>query len=287
MGKELEGLTVAAVAGESAKAAGAGTAEPKPADVSPADAGAPAVSGDAETASSAGEQRQGAEGDGAGLAPEMQALVDAQVKAAMERVRAEYEQSGGHLSKLRSKKDKEIAELRKQLDEREKADYQEAMRLAQQDPDQAVERLAGMVQGMQSRRALEQQEQELQAWASGVLEQLGLDPEDEAVAEVAKEVGPLTSEGASYAFLGEMGKLARMKEAEARKAAEKELAQVMEGLPGMVQAAVAKQLAASGIGAVDGAEQQAPAQDNPIKNIQSPSRLMAMGWSAVQRRGKR
>ncbi|NIP95937.1 MAG: hypothetical protein GWO24_21880 [Akkermansiaceae bacterium] len=288
MGKELEGLTVAALAGESAKAQagadGAGDAEP----VSPAGAGEPAVSADAETAipkaEPEGGEPDGGEGESAALAPEVKALVEAQVEAAVAGVRAEYEESGGHLSKLRSKKDKEIARLRKQLDEREQADYQEALELAQRQPEQAVERLAGMVQGMQSRRALEQQEQELQAWAGGVLEELGLDPEDDAVQEVAARVGPLTGEGASYAYLGEMGKLAREQEAGARKKAERELAQTLEGLPGMVNAAVAKAMAASGLGTVDGSEQQAPAQDNPIKNVDSPSRLLAMGWKAVGRK---
>jgi len=284
MGKELEGLTVGALASESAKAKagaeGAGDVQPAPADgqVSPAGAGEPAVSADAQAASGAGA---GAGGEGAAVAPEVQALVDAQVKAAMEKVRAEYEEAGGHLSKLRSKKDKEIAALKRQIEEREQAEYEEALRLARQDPRAANERLAGMVDGMKARRQAEQQEAEMLAWSENVLEELGLDPDDEAVVEVVKQVGPLTSEGASYAFLGEMGKLARTKEAEARTAAEKELATTLEGLPVMVQAAVAKAMAASGLGAVDGSEVQAPAQENPIKNIQSPSKLLAMGWAAV------
>ena len=283
MGAELEGLTVAAVAAESAKVAGGGgAAEPKPADNQGTTDEGRTTEGDAPDGAAGVASPEG--GDAPAVSPEVQALVDSQVKAAMEKVRAEYEETGGHLSKLRSKKDKEIAKLRKELEQREQAEYQEALELARRDPRGGVERLAGMVDGMNARRQLEQQQAELQAWSDRVLEELGLDPDDDAVAEVVRQVGPLESEGASYAFLGEMGKLARTKEAEARKAAEKKLAQTLEGLPGLVNAAVAKQLAASGLGAVDGAEQQAPAQDNPIKNVDSPSKLLAMGWKAVGRK---
>ena len=289
MGKELEGLTVGALAGESAKAQGkaqgaegAGDVQPEAADVQTKGEVVGTEGGGDAAGAAAGVASP--EGGGEAVAPEVQALVDAQVKEAMEKVRAEYEEAGGHLSKLRSKKDQEIAKLRKELEAREQAEYQEALELARQDPRGGVERLAGMVEGMKSRRQLEQQQAELAAWSDRVLEELGLDPDDVAVAEVVRQVGPLESEGASYAFLGEMGKLARMKEAEGRKKAEQELARTLEGLPGLVNAAVAKQLAASGIGSVDGSEVQAPAQENPIQNVQSPSKLLSMGWKAIGRK---
>ena len=104
------GLTVAALAGEAAKA-GAGAAGSKPTDdqgaaeVEERRAGGASVQGegaDADAQTASGEAA-GGEGEAGGLAPEVQALVDSQVKAAVEALRDEYEGKGGHLSKLRSK----------------------------------------------------------------------------------------------------------------------------------------------------------------------------------------
>ena len=46
-----------------------------------------------------------------GQAPDIQAQIDAAVQAAIH----EYEKKGGHLAKLRSKKDTEIAALKRQI----------------------------------------------------------------------------------------------------------------------------------------------------------------------------
>jgi hypothetical protein len=202
----------------------------------------------------------------------VEALVAEKVAAAVAGIKEEYEGKGGHLSKLKSSYEKQIAELRRAEQERQAKEIQQALALAEVDPAQAAQVMAGQLQAMHAGRQAEAAEVQMREWAEGVLEKLGLSADDQEVVDKAKAIGPLTQAGASYEYLGEMSTLALERERKARKQAEKAVAE----LPEMVNQAVARALAASGIAVPETAEGAAPPRGD-IRTIQSPSKLLSLG----------
>jgi hypothetical protein len=176
--------------------------------------------------------------------------LDAVLKKREAEIRAEYEDKGGHLAKLRSKYDTQISQLKRELEQRRSNVAQEALQLMGKDPVKAAEMLAGLVQEQAQESMAASAAEQMGSWQRRIMEELGfdLDGDDEAAELALKWNRELVKDpGASWDFQQDVARRAREREAEARKKAEKELASLKDGLQGVVQAEITKILASSGI----------------------------------------
>jgi hypothetical protein len=213
-------------------------------EVAPGTGAAP--SGD--TAAGAGTDQAASSAATAGTtgAPDIQAQIDAAVQEAIK----QYEGEGGHLSRLKSKKDKEIAALRKQLQKQQKGKVEQAKALIESNPDQAAEILLGLAEEQDQQIAQGTAHQELVEWQHRILADLGADPEeDEEAAALAEEWAARLIEdpNLTWDFQHAAAQLQIGRERAASKEATKELKELKESLPETVNAAVTRALVAAGI----------------------------------------
>ncbi len=182
-----------------------------------------------------------------GIAPEMQQAID----TAIARIKQEYEGKGGHIAKLKSSYDTQIAQLKRQLQERTKSEYQEAVQLMEAgDYEEAARQLAAQAQVYQQQQEQDAQVGALADWARSILGGLGYDLEsDQEAAEYATEWLEKIQNNRDYAWEFIMDASQKKLGAERQKAetAQKELAKVQEGIPTLVKAEVAKALTEAGL----------------------------------------
>jgi hypothetical protein len=185
-------------------------------------------------------------------AESLQAMIKAEVERATAQVRDEYEAKGtGHISKLKSSYDKQIRDLKRQLDSRQQQEYQQAMELLEGgDFQEAAAILAGQVQALQGQSMADSQRQQMEAWATGILDDLGLDLEsdEETAAFAAQWIEKLAADpNWTWDFQQEAGKRAKDTERKRADAAEKELRELKESLPDLIKAEVARAFVSSGL----------------------------------------
>lgn len=175
---------------------------------------------------------------------------EAQINAAVEAVIKEYEGEGGHLARLRSKLDSKIAELERQLRERDQATVQKAAKLMDSDPRRAAELLMAQAQAQTHAATQESAQRELVSWQKRLMSELGFDlDKDEEAAKLAAEWLPkmLQNQGMTHDFQQELAKQVHAREGTKRAAAEKELASLKEDLPNLIKAEVTRALADAGV----------------------------------------
>jgi len=265
MGEELKELGEAPVVGESGQV--------ESPDVQPDGAGPVAGEGGAELPKGS-RAVGGGEGEGSGLTPELEALVEARMQA----LREEYEGKDGHLARLKSAKDREIAQVRARLAERDEQDLQEAMQLAESDPRRAAQMMAQQNQQLMQRQQRERAVAELSQWAERVASDLGVDLDTDE--EAAKALGVLLEHGPDYTheFQQAMGRRAGVQRDEAMKALQK----MEESLAARIDRALEAKLAEAGVGKVEGGSPRTPAGRNAIKNETDPGRLLADAFKDVR-----
>lgn len=191
------------------------------------------------------------QGDGGsaqgGLSPEVQAAIDKAVQG----VRAEYEGKGGHIAKLKSKYDKQLAQLQQAVEGQQRADYEAAMaHLEGGDYRTAATILAEQVDQLQGSRARSAQEQEVASWVGQVMTDLGYDLEgSEEDAAFAGEWVDKMLENPEYSW--EFQQTAAKRQLDAARAeaakAKKDLDGVVSTLDQTVRAEVTKILASAGL----------------------------------------
>jgi len=171
------------------------------------------------------------------LSPEVQAAVD----AAVAKTKDEYETV--HIARLKSKYDKQIAQLQKQAEAGRQAKIQQAEMLETQgDAEGALRLLKGAVAETYGAAEMETRVGQARDWALTMLGDLGLDPDkDEEAAGVLEQLDPLDP-NFGYAFYYETGKLLKARADRAQK--EREAA--LKTVPDVVKAEVKKALAAGG-----------------------------------------
>jgi hypothetical protein len=235
------------------------------------------VGAGAEGATEAGQTQAGSETTTkieipSDLQPVVQAQVAAAVEAATQKVRDEYERKDGHLAKLRSTKDRELAQLRKQLSATRKQQVEEAEKLLESNPDQAAAILKALVAEQSTQIEQDGAHDELVSWQHKVLADLGADPdEDEEAATLALEWGPklLSDPNMTWDFQQAAAKLVLDREREATKTANKELKELKESLPDTVKAEVTKALVSAGIVPEPTDEGGAPPGDDDWRKLSS------------------
>jgi len=184
------------------------------------------------------------------ISEEVQALIDQRAKEAAEKVKAEYEGKDGHLARLKSAKDKEVARLKRQLREGQQSKVKEAKELIESNPDQAAQILLSLAEEQDQQIEQDSAHEQLVEWQHKILADLGADPaEDEEAAELAAEWGPkiLEDPEKSYDFQQEAARLQLAREREATKTANRELKELKESLPETVKAEVTRALVSAGI----------------------------------------
>lgn len=269
MGKELKELEVPVVGESEAEEGRAGARRSQGEDVQPEGAGP--VSG--EGAGGPEGAAEGSTGETA-LTPELEALVEARVQG----VREEYEGAGGHLARLKSAKDKEIAAVQARLAQRDEQVLAEAMQLAETDPQRAVQMMAQQQQQLMQRGQRERAVAELSQWAERVANDLGVDLDTDE--EAAKALGALLERGPDYAH--EFQQVVAKQVAARADKAEKKFAKLEESLPGLIDRTLEAKLAEAGVGKVDPASPRRPAGANPIKNEMDPGRLITDGYQEIR-----
>jgi hypothetical protein len=228
--------------------------------------GAAGVEGEATPAPASGEVVQPettpttepVTGESAEVPPEYAELIDKQVKAALDAQRDKYEGEGGDISKLKSKKDKEIARLRKELREQQEADRKRAEALmASGDPEEAAKLYAAQNQSLMEQAYAEQFRAEMTAYVETSMGELGLDLEDDEAAAAAAEWTQRLIEGQqrgqdwSGAFHHEIGKLRVEQKDKQVSQLQKQLDAQTEKMPSLIAQAVAAALDKRGIGRPD------------------------------------
>lgn len=216
-----------------------------------------------EKGTAAPQQQAGAEAQPAG-AEGLQALIKAAVEKAQADLRQEYEAKGtGHISKLKSTYDKQIRELKKQIDSRQQQEYQEAMGLLEGgDYQEAAAILAQQVQALQGQSMADSQRQQMEDWATGILDDLGIDLEgdEESAAFAAEWVEKLAGDpGWTWDFQQAAAKRAITAEKTRAETAAKELEKMKESLPDLIKAEVARMFADSGLAPAATGDGGAPA----------------------------
>lgn len=189
--------------------------------------------------------------EGTTQAPDIQAVIEKALADHEAKVREEYERKGdGHLSKLRSKYDKRIAALERQIREQNTGRMEEARGLMESDPAQAAQILASIVEA-QSQDAMESTaRQDLGDWQRRILEDLGADLDsDEEAAGLATEWTDrlLDDPNLTWDFQQAAARLQLERKEKAAKQAAKELADLKENLPAQIQAEITRALVSAGV----------------------------------------
>lgn len=179
-------------------------------------------------------------------APDISAQIETAVQAAIDK----YEGKGGHLAKLRSQKDKEIAALQRQLREQQTGRMEEAQALLESDPAQAAQILAGIVEAQAQQSLQASKHQELVDWQYRILEDLGADPEgDEDAATLAAEWSERLVEdpNLTWDFQQAAARFQLERKEQTINKTTKELTELKESLPETIKAEVTRALAGAGI----------------------------------------
>ncbi len=217
--------------------------------------------------------------------PDLQTQIEAAVKAREAEVRTEYEKKDGHLARLRSTKDKELAALRTQLRTAQQGRVEEAKSLLESNPDQAAAILLSLAEEQSEQIEQGGAHDELVSWQHRILADLGADPdEDEEAATLALEWGPklLADPNLTWDFQQAAAKLTLDREREAARTANKELKELKESLPETVQAEVTNALVSAGIVPEPPPEGGAPAKDKDWRKL-SASELRKQGLKDRQK----
>lgn len=210
------------------------------------------VSGSGESIQ-AGAPSPSTSGEGVtpGAAPELSGDIKAMIEAEVARVRQEYESAGGKIAQIQSKKDKEVAELKRQLRQQREAEYKEAMGyLEGGDYESAAQILAQQVQQLTGSAMQEGQRAEMAGWIQTIMADLGADVEgDEEAATFATEwldrvVG---DPNLAWDFQQAAAKRQIAAQQKAAEAAAQELKKVQDALPALIKAQVTRVLADAGI----------------------------------------
>lgn len=208
-------------------------------------------------------------------APDVQAQIDEAVQAAIR----EYEGKGGHLAKLRSKKDTEIAALKRQLRERQTSQIAEAKELMESDPAQAAQILAGIVEAQAQTSLQDTKHQELVEWQHRILTDLGADPEeDEEAAELAAEWAERLIEdpNLTWDFQQAAAQLQLKRKDEALKQTAKELTDLRDNMPDLIKAEITKALVGAGVIPEPTGDGTPPQKEEDWRNLPS-GQLIKMG----------
>ena len=208
---------------------------------------------------------------GAEIPAEYAALIAQQVKAQTEALRKEYEGEGGHISKLKSTKDKEIARLQRQVAEKQEVDRRRALDLMESDPAAAAKDLAAQVQALTQQTQYQQFESQMDGYVRKSVEDLGLDIEDE---ETAKRVAGwmprlLEDQTLEGAFQHDLAKINNEQKDKLVSQLRKQVDAQKEEIPKLI----ARALEEAGIGKVDLSPDGSPGKGSvhsklPGKNIQ-------------------
>lgn len=184
----------------------------------------------------------------AGKAPED---TKAQIEAAVQEAVGKYEGKDGHLARLRSSKDKEIAALKKQLRQRQESNVEQAKALIESgDTQQAAQILLSQAEEQAQRIAQEGASHELLEWRDRVLADLGVDLEgDEDAAQFAQEWGErlLDDPQMTYDYQQAAAQFQLKRERDENKATKKRLADLEGGMEEAISAAVTRALVGQGI----------------------------------------
>lgn len=252
--------------------------EPKPAGTSQPEGTA------GTTAPSSGPETAPLPGPLPGL-PEGMGLEE-YVAQAVQKVKAEYEGKGGHLAKLKASYERKLAEARQAQTADAERVMEQALKLAEKDPQQALQMLTGQLQQYQERDQYAVRESQMAEWAAGVMEELGLESSDPAVLKIVDEVGPLTRPGADYELLGQLAKHATVTARQEAKTYADKVRKFEEDLPNLVRQQVQTLIVDSGAKRVDASDPTAPPprDENPIASIQNPDKLLSMGLAQVGKR---
>ena len=213
------------------------------------------------------------------LTPEIEALITARSEEAAAAVRAQYEGEDGHLAKLKSAKDKEVARLRKQLREQQKGKVEEAKALIESNPDQAAQILLSLAEEQDQQIAQDSAQSELIDWQHKILADLGADPaEDEEAAALVAEWGPRLIEdpNLTWDYQQAAAQLQLERERAANKEVTKELKDLKDGLDGMVNAAVTRALVEAGVVPEPTPDGGAPPKEEDWRTL-SPTQLRKKG----------
>lgn len=200
-----------------------------------------------------------------GQAPDITAQINAAVQAAIDK----YEGKGGHLAKLRSQKDKEIAALQRQLQQQRTSQLEEAKALLESDPAQAAQLLAGIVEAQAQTSLQESRNQELVDWQYRILADLGADPEeDEEAAELVAEWSGrmLEDPNLTWDFQQAAARLQLERKEKAAKQAATELAALKDSMPDLIKAEITKALVGAGVIPEPSGEGVAPTREEDWRN---------------------
>jgi hypothetical protein len=104
-----------------------------------------------------------------------------------EEIKGEYEGKDGHIAKLRSSLDKQLANQRRELEQLRAARLQQARVLKDEDPAAAADLMLAYVDELQGERFTDSNRQEWQNWIGEQIEDVGLSLEDEEVAQLAAQ----------------------------------------------------------------------------------------------------
>lgn len=215
------------------------------------------VSGGGESIEEAVPTSPGASGEGTTQdTPEIPGDIKAMIAAEVAKVRAEFEGPGGRIAQIQSKKDKEVAEVQKQLKELKRAqlaqaqeDFKQAQGLMQTDPRKAAQMMQALYESQAQAAMMENQTQEMADWMERVMVGMGLSTEDGETAAFAREWfeklvdDPDLTHDFHQAAAVRLGEI-KDKEIKAR---DSELKQLKDSVPDMVKAEVTRLLAESGL----------------------------------------
>lgn len=219
--------------------------------------------------------------EGTGLSGDLKGLIEAEVK----KLREQYEGPGGKIALIQSKKDREVAELKKQLKEQQlkqqqqfKAQYEQAQGLMQTDPRKAAQILNTLYQSQQQAAVMESHTQEMAEWMDRVMGDLGLSSDDEETAQFAGEWFEKLAANPDLTWDFQQAAARRKLEAKDQevKVAQSELKKLQEGLPGLVKQEVTRLLTEAGFSPAT-TDDGTPAEKEDDWRTQSPGKLIAKG----------
>lgn len=216
--------------------------------------------------------------------PDLKTMVEEAVKE----VRAEYEGKGGHLAKLRSSYDKQIAELKRQVGQQQRAKMEQAQGLLDaEDYEEAAKILYSQMEELQGQTMRESQRSEMADWVDEIMTDLGYDlEEDEEAATLA--AGWLDrlieDDRLTWQFQQEVARKQIEAKQEAAQAAQKELAKFKEDLPSLIKSQVAQILTDAGFAPDTSGDGAAPKQTTDLTQL-SEAELWKIG--TAQRRAAR
>lgn len=223
------------------------------------------------------------------LGDDIKALIEQKVNE----LREQYEGPGGKIALIQSKKDKEVAAIKRQLREVQqqrqtevKQEYERAQGLMRTDPAKAAQIMQALYESQQQAAVMENQTQQMAEWMEKVMTGYGLSPEDQEMADFAGEWFEKLIEDPdlTYDFQQAAGvRAVEAKDKEIRQA-HKELKELKDGLGDLVKKEVTRLLAGAGITPSptdDGTPP--PAKDDDWRKLSS-GQLIAKGLEERRRR---